>query len=280
MVRIITDSAADFEPWELQEKNITCIPLTVIFGNDEYQENRNLGKDQFYELLLTRNEHPQTAQASPQVLLELFEAATQAGEEAVYLTISSAISGTWQNAMAVLAMGDTAGCYVVDTRNATGGQRMLVEYAAALRDEGKTASQIVEAVEALKSKIVLYACVDTLEYLYKGGRVSRAVYALGNLAQIKPIIHVEADGSISVPAKAMGARKGMDLLCKKATQPERNGAFPFYVMYTNQKSAAQALAQKLRESGIEVPERNIIQVGAAIGAHVGPNACGFVFVQA
>ena len=279
MVRIITDSAADFEPAELKEKNIFCIPLTVMFGDEEYQENVNLGKDQFYQLLLGHEELPKTAQASPQVLLDLFEQAVQAGDEAIYITISSGISGTYQTALSTLAMVEGEGCFVLDSLDATGGQRILVEYAVKLRDEGKTASEIIAAVEAIRDKIVLYACIDTLEYLYKGGRISRTVYTLGNLAQIKPIIRVDEQGGIEVPAKAMGMRKGMDMLCKKAEQVPARGDFPFYVMYTNQKSVAEKLADKFRAMGIEVPDDRIIQVGAAIGAHIGPNACGFVYVK-
>ena len=279
MVRIITDSAADFEPKELREKNIICIPLTVMFGDEEYQENVNLSKDQFYELLLSREDLPKTSQASPQVLLDLFEDAVAAGDEAVYLTISSGISGTYQTALSTRSMVEGEGCYVLDTLDATGGQRMLVEYAVKLRDEGKTAAQIVEAVEAIRSRIVLYACIDTLEYLYKGGRISRTAYTLGSMAQIKPIIRVDEEGGIEVPAKAMGMRKGMDLLCKKVEQIPRSREFPFYVMYTNKRVVAEKLAEKIRELGIEVSDDRIIQVGAAIGAHVGPDACGFVYVK-
>ena len=279
MVRIITDSAADFEPEELREKNIFCIPLTVMLGAAEYQENINLGKDRFYELLLDNEELPKTSQASPQVLLDLFEDAVAAGDEAVYLTISSGISGTWQTAMSTRSMVEGEGCYVVDSLNATGGQRLLVEYAVKLRDEGKTAAQIVQAVESVRDRIVLYACIDTLEYLYKGGRISHTAYTLGSMAQIKPIIRVNEQGGIEVPAKAMGMRKGMDLLCKKAEQIPCDREFPFYVMYTSKKSVAQKLAEKIREMGIEVPDNRIVQVGAAIGAHVGPDACGIVYVK-
>ena len=278
MVRIITDSAADFQPEELKKKNIICIPLTVMFGDEEYQENINLGKDQFYELLLSHAELPKTSQASPQVLLDLFEDAVKAGDEAVYITISSGISGTYQTALSTASMVEGEGCFVMDSLNATGGQRLLVEYAVKLRDEGKSAAEIIRAVESIRGKIVLYACIDTLEYLYKGGRISRTAYTLGSMAQIKPIIRVDEEGGIEVPAKAMGMRKGMDMLCKKTEQFPADGNFPFYVMYTNQKSVAEKLAEKFRAMGIEVPDDRIIQVGAAIGAHVGPNACGFVYV--
>ena len=278
MVRIITDSAADLEPWEYEKLNVACIPLTVFFGEKEYQENVNLSKDLFYELLAS-GEYPKTAQASPQILLDLLEEAKEAGDEVIYITLSSALSGTWQNACAAKAMADFDGCHIVDGKNATGGQRLLVQYAAKLRDEGKTAQEIVAGVESLNGRIVLYACMDTLEYLYRGGRISQTVYKLGTLAQVKPIIRVSDEGKVEVPAKAMGMRKGMEYLCKRVEERKPDPNFPFYAMYTADRSNGEVLAQKFRDMGYDIPAERIINVGAAIGSHVGPNACGMVYVS-
>lgn len=278
MIRIITDSAADFEPKELEQMNISCISLAVCFGEEAYQENVDLSKEKFYELLLHSEELPKTAQASPQILLDMFEEAANNGDDAIYFTLSSALSGTYQNAVMAKNLTDSPLCHVVDSLNATGGQRMILEYAARLRDEGKTAAEIVTATEALRSRITLFACIDTLEYLYKGGRISQTAYKLGTLANIKPIITVESDGSIGIPAKAMGMRKGMDYLCKQAEQHPADPEFPFYVMYTNNRSVAEVLVSRLESCGIAMPDNRIIQVGAAIGSHVGPDACGIVYV--
>lgn len=277
MIRIITDSAADFEQNELEKLNITCIPLSVSFGDTAYQENVNLSKNQFYDLLLQGEHLPKTSQASPQILLDLFEDAANAGDDAIYFTLSSALSGTYQSAVMARNLTDSPLCQVVDSLNATGGQRMILEYAAKLRDEGKTAAQIMEATEALRSRITLFACIDTLEYLYKGGRISQTAYKLGTLANIKPIITVEPDGSIGIPVKAMGMRKGMDYLCKHAESHPADPEFPFYVMYTNNRTVAETLAARLEAVGISVSDDRIIQVGAAIGSHVGPDACGIVY---
>lgn len=278
MVRLITDSAADMEPWEYEKYHVACIPLTVFFGNQEYQENVNLSKDQFYALVKETGEFPKTAQASPQLLLDLFGEAKQAGDEAIYICLSSALSGTYQTACATKVMADYDGCHVLDSKNATGGQRMLVEYAVRLRDAGLSAEQIIARVEAVQDKIVLYACMDTLEYLYRGGRISQTVYKLGTLAQVKPIIRVSEEGKVEVPAKAMGMRKGMEYLCKRVEERKPSGEFPFYVMYTADRSNGEVLAQKFRDMGYDIPQERIINVGAAIGSHVGPNACGMVYI--
>lgn len=277
MVRLITDSSADLEPKEYERLNITCIPLTVFFGNREYQENVNLSKDQFYDLL-AGGEYPKTSQPSPQLLLDLFEAAKEAEDEALYISISSGISGTYQTACATRELAEYDGCYVLDSKNATGGLRLILEYAAKLRDEGRTAEEIMEGVQSIQDKIVLYACMDTLEYLYRGGRISQTVYKLGTLAQVKPIIRVTDEGTIEVPAKAMGMRKGIDWLSRRVEERKPSADHNFYAMYTGDRSNGVLLAEKFRAMGYDIPDEKIINVGAAIGSHVGPNACGMVYV--
>ena len=278
MIRIITDSAADFELWELEKLNITCIPLVVMFEQAEYRENVNLSKGEFYELLAASKTLPKTAQASPQILLDLFEEAKAAGDEAIYICLSSALSGTYQSAVMTKNLADSEQLYVVDSLNATGGQRMLVEYAVKLRDEGKSGAEIAAAVEALRSRVTLYACMDTLENLYRGGRISQTAYTLGTMAQIKPIIQVNTTGQVTVPAKAMGMKKGAEHLCKlvEKTPPDEN--FPFYVMYTDNRQNGENLAVRFRDLGYHIPDSRIIRVGAAIGTHIGRNAIGYVYV--
>ena len=278
MVRIITDSAADFEPFELEKLNISCIPLKVLLGDTEYEENVNLSKDQFFELLASTGDTPKTSQPSPQILADLYAEAKKAGDEAVYIGLSSALSGTFQTAAMTCEDAEYEGAYVFDSRNATGGQRLIVEYAVRLRDEGKSAKEIVAALESIRDRIVLFACIDTLEYLYRGGRISQTVYKLGTMAQVKPIIRVSEEGAIEVPAKAMGMRKGMDQLCKRLEQQNPSADHRIYVMYTADRTIGETLAEKVAALGYEIPDEQIVQVGAGIGSHIGPNACGIVYV--
>ena len=278
MVRIITDSAADFEPFELEKLNIACVPLKVMIADAEYEENVNLGKAQFYELLASTGATPKTSQPSPQHLADLFAAAKAAGDEAVYISISSGISGTYQTACMTREDAEYEGCYVVDSLNATAGERMLVEYAVRLRDEGKNAKEIVAALEQIRSKVVLAACIDTLEYLYRGGRISQTVYKLGTMAQVKPIIRFSPEGTIEVPAKAMGMRKGLDQLCKRLETQKPDNNHKIYAIYTGERSVGEALAQRMAAHGCEIPDEQIIPVGAVIGSHIGPGGCGIIYI--
>ena len=280
MIRIITDSAADLTPAEYEKLNITCIPLTVTFGETEYRENVNLSKDQFYDLLLHSGNTPKTAQPSPQVLMDLFEEAHAAGDSAVYISLAAPLSGTYRSAVMTKNILGYEDCHVVDGASATGGQRLMVQYAARLRDEGKSVEEILEGLDSLRGHITLLACMDTLEYLYKGGRISHTVYKLGTMANIKPILSLEADGSVAIPAKAMGMRKGIDYQCRQVAAKAPDPDHPFYVMYTNNIAVARELAKKLEAQGIVTDDAHIIQVGAGIGSHIGPDACGLVYVAA
>ena len=277
MVRIITDSAADLQPQEYERLGVCCIPLRVAFGDAEYLENVNLSMARFYELLAGAD-FPRTSQASPAVLTELFEAARDAGDEAIYITLSSALSGTYQTACMVREDVEYSGAYVYDSRNATGGQRMLVEEACRLRDQGLDAAGIIAGLDLIRDRIELYAMVNNLENLHRGGRISHAVYTLGSLAQIKPLISVDIEGKVILPGKAMGVRKGMDMVSKRLTIRKPDENYPVYVMYTNNRAVGEQLAQRLAAQGWEIPDERIIQVGAAIGSHIGTEACGLVYV--
>ena len=153
MVRIITDSAADFEPFELEKWNITCIPLSVALDGRQYMENVDLSKDQFFALLTSTQDTPKSSQPSPELLMNLFAEAKAAGDEALFISLSSALSGTYQTAVMTCEDAESEDCYVFDSLNATGGQRLLVEYAVRLRDEGKCAKEILDVFVASLTKV-------------------------------------------------------------------------------------------------------------------------------
>lgn len=277
-MRIITDSAADFEPEELTRLNVTCVPLSVSLGSREYQETVDLTKEGFYTLLEEAPELPRTSQPSPQAFLSVLREARDAGEEAVVITLSSALSGTCQGARLAKGMLDYDRCYIVDSLTATAGERILVERATVLRDKGMSGKEIVRELEALRPRISLYACMDTLKYLHWGGRLSGTSYVIGTLANIKPILHVTQDGQAEIPTKVLGARRGLRWLCQRIGSQDLDPAFPPYVMYTRSRENGELLAAALRKQGVDIPESHLAGVGAVIGSHIGPNAFGSVYV--
>ena len=279
MVRIITDSAADFEPEELKALGVDCVPLGVSFGDKDYLENENLSKEQFYRLLRESKEFPRTSHPGPFVYERIMREVAEAGDTAVLITISSAISGTYQTAvMAQREAGAEHRCRVVDGHTATGGQRILVEEAVRMRDEGMTYLEIADAVEALHYRLRIFACIDTLEYLYRGGRIPKLAYTLGTAANIKPIITVAKDGSVQVAAKMLGQHRGMNYVLKqfRADPPDPN--YPIYFMYTEDPENGEKLMEYMNKNGENFTDNRVIPVGAAIGSHVGPGGCGLVYV--
>ncbi len=279
MVQIITDSAADFEPYELEKMNVRCVPFSVTFGNEEYKENINLTKRQFYTLLKEKNDFPNTSQPSPHSFESILKNMKNSGCEAVVISLSSALSGAYQSAVLAKNQLEYDECYIIDSLTASGGERILVEQAVKLRDAGKSASEIACFLETLRSRISLYACIDSVDYLYKGGRISRAACTIASVAHIKPIIHVLRDGSIDMAAKSLGIKRTMDFIKKILDKYPPDKDFPFYVLYTGNKKCGKILAEYFEKTDYEIPDANIIDVGAAIGSHIGPNAFGIAYVR-
>lgn len=279
MVRIITDTTSDFEPWEYEKWNVTPVSLYINFDDKVYEENVDITKEMFWELLEQSNVNPKTSQPSPQVVEDTLREAMEAGDEAIFITISSGLSGTYQSICMVKEQLEYENCYVFDSLTGTGGHRILVEQAAKMRDQGKNAKEIVAELEYMREHMNLTVVMDTLEYLMRGGRISRSTYAVGTLINIKPIMHVSPEGKPEVPAKVRGMRKGISHLCNQVQMNRPDPNYPFYLMYTKDRRNALSLQAALKEIGYDIPDENIVPVGAAIGTHIGPYAVATVYVD-
>lgn len=187
-------------------------PLTVRFGNQEYIDGVTIDHKAFYEKLIESDVLPTTSQATPDAFIKEFEKAKEAGEATVVITLASKFSGTYQSA--IIATDDYENIYVVDSGSAAMGSGILVELALKLLDEGKNAEEIAAILEEEKKKIIIVALVDTLEYLKKGGRISKAVAIAGGVLNIKPVLSV-IDGEINMLGKARGSKMGNNLLVEE-----------------------------------------------------------------
>ena len=281
MVIIATDSAADFEMHELEKMNVYYLPMAVNFGTDSYLENISISKEQFFERLKTDENFPKTSQPAPALFEELFEKAKENKDEVVYIPLSTGLSGDYQTAMSVKNMVDYDGIYVIDSLTCTGGQRLLVEKAVKMRDEGCSGKEINDKIEELKKKTVIYTAMDTLEYLYKNGRLSNTAFYIAQLGHIKPIMHCayESQGKAEIVSKHIGLNKAIKYIVDRLDEEVPDEEYPFYVMYTYDKTNAYKLAEKLKEKGVEVTEDRIIPVGATVGAHIGPYACAVAYIK-
>lgn len=272
-VRIMTDSTADVSSASL--KRLTRIPLTIFFGDQEYVDGVTITHTQFYDKLVASDLLPTTSQPTPAAFEAAFEEAAAAGDSVVVLTISSKLSGTYQSAC--IAAADFDNVYVVDTLNAAIGAGCLTEYALALADQGMDAKTIADTLMECREKIRLFAVLDTLEYLKKGGRVSSTVAFVGGMLSIKPVITV-AGGAVAVVAKARGAKQGISTLMNEI---EKSGGIdtskPVLLGYTGNDPASlqnfAATAAPLWDN-LEVPQTHLCSV---IGTHVGPGAVAVAY---
>lgn len=279
-IRIITDSASDMSPAE--HPALRVLPLSVTFGTDVYMDGVDIDHQRFYEMLVERDELPKTGQVNPYAFSQAIAEAREAGDEAVIITVGAKLSGTNQSARTALAEAPGGDVYVVDSNNVTLGERVLVEYALRLVDEGQGAAQIAAAVEAVRDRVVVIGLLETLEYLVRGGRLSAAAGAVGTLLNVKPVVAAE-DGLIVQLGKARGSKNGRNLLNQKV---EKAGgidfSMPLALGYTGLSDAV--LKKYIEDSaalwaGHTEGELPVHTIGATIGTHVGPGAVAVAFFQ-
>ena len=279
-VRIITDSASDMSPAE--HPALSVLPLSVTFGTDVYMDGVDIDHQRFYEMLVERDELPKTGQVNPYAFSQAIAEARAAGDEAVIITVGAKLSGTNQSARTALAEAPGGDVFVVDSNNVTLGERVLVEYALRLVDEGRRAAEIAEAVEAVRDRVVVIGLLETLEYLVRGGRLSAAAGAVGALLNVKPVVAAE-DGLIVQLGKARGSKNGRNLLNQKV---EKAGgvdfSMPLALGYTGLSDAV--LKKYIEDSaalwaGHTESELPVHTIGATIGTHVGPGAVAVAFFQ-
>ena len=277
MIRIVVDSSADYSMKELKEKNMQQVSLTITVGEKNYRGGVDITADELYEMLIAGEKFPKTSQPSPQDFYEIFEDAKEKGDSVVCITLSSGLSGTFQSATLAKNMSDYPEIYIVDSLATSHLIRIMADYACKLRDEGMRASEIAEAVSRLKSRVKVLAAVDTLEFLYKGGRLNKATAVIGDLANLKPIITLLEDGTLSVTGKCLGRNKALAYITKAMAEKNIDHDFPVYSLYAYGSENTEKLEQKLEEIGIHCQKRQ--QLGATIGTHVGPGAFAVIYVE-
>lgn len=279
-VRIITDSASDMTPAE--HPALRVLPLSVTFGTDVYMDGVDIDHQRFYEMLVERDDLPKTGQVNPYAFSQAIAETREAGDEAVIITVGAKLSGTNQSARTALAEAPGGDVYVVDSNNVTLGERVLVEYALRLVDDGRSAAQIAAAVEAVRDRVVVIGLLETLEYLVRGGRLSAAAGAVGTLLNVKPVVAAE-DGLIVQLGKARGSKNGRNLLNQKVEQAGGvDFSMPLALGYTGLSDAV--LKKYIEDSaalwaGHAESELPIHTIGATIGTHVGPGAVAVAFFR-
>lgn len=272
-VRIVVDSTTDLLP-ELR-RQVDVVPLTVHFGQQEYVDGVTIQAEEFYRKLADCKELPTTSQATPFDFDKVFEPIIAEGDTVVAIVVSSRLSGTYQSAR--IAAEDYPGkVFVVDTLQVAISSSVLVAYALELVQKGMGAAEIAEELTAVREKVHLMAVVDTLEYLQKGGRVSKTVAIAGGLLNVKPIIGL-TEGEIKMLGKARGNKQANALMNKEISRLGIDFSKPILLGYTG---TDDALLRKYMEESSDLWEGRVLPatiVSAVIGTHAGPGAVAVAF---
>ena len=275
--RIIVDSTADLMP-DVKER-VHVVPLTVRFGDEEFIDGVTIDNKTFYEKLIESDVLPTTSQAAPDAFMKEYEKARAANESAIVITVASQFSGTYQSA--VIAAQEYENIYVLDSGSGAMGSGILTEYAVKLLDQGLDARSVFDRLEKEKQRIIIVALVDTLEYLKKGGRISKTAAFAGGLLNIKPVLSVSG-GEIAVLGKARGSKMGNNLLIQEISKA---GGVDFDMpVLMGYSGISDALLLKYIEDSRSLWEGNLPQiryttVGSVIGTHAGPGAVVVAFFR-
>lgn len=261
MIRILTDSTADFSMADAAALGVAVVPLTVSFGDAHYQDGIDLPLERFYDMLF----------------LSHFLAAKAAGDTVICVLLSAALSGTCQSAEIAKEEAEYDNIYIVDSRSATLGLQLLVRRAVQRVAEGFSAMDIVADLETARTHLRLYAVVDTLKYLHKGGRLSGAVAIAGGLLGIKPVLSLDARGKLGMVDKARGMPGAYVAIFKGI---DRCGgideAWPVVVGYSGSPKGVGPFACYVTQN-LHLQKPMVQAIGTVIGTHAGPGACGIAF---
>lgn len=278
MIRIITDSLCDLTMDYAKEIDIDILPLTVRFGETDYKCGIDLKNEDFYDKLASDPNHPSTAAVNPYEFEQLFRKYIEAGDEIVAILFSKYMSATFQSAQIAAQNIDSDNIHLIDCENGAMGQALLIETAVSFRDEGKSADEIANAITSLLPKTMTYIVVDSLEYLKRGGRISKSAALLGSLIKLHPVLQVVADGAKPID-KVKGKKSCNAWLIQKLQEAPADTNYKLVIGHSNAPERAETFKKQLREAGIQ---NDIFTtcIGPVVGTHIGPNCLGIGYIEA
>lgn len=276
-VKVVTDSTADIPPDILKELDISVVPIHVVFGDKSYRDRVDIGEDEFYRRLSLDGVSPTTAVPSPKDFADVYNRLAAETNEIVSIHLTAKESGIYNSALLARDMAPKkCRIEVIDSRMISMSYGLLAMAAAREAGAGANLTQVTEMVRRSIPQMHILFMVDTLKYVVRGGRVSRARGALGSVLRVKPLLTLK-DGHLTLSTVARTRTKAIELLFNFAR------LFPhaqeMAVPYTTDAGEAEALAARLRGafSGVTV---HVARVGPALGTHAGPGAMGVAVREA
>lgn len=273
MLRVIVDSGSSIKQEEKEKYGVDILPLKILLGDKEYYDGIDLPMDFFYDKLINEGLFPKTSLPGLGFVEKRVMQYVEQGDDVIILPISSGISGTY-NTLRML-FDDERKVRVIDTRVAVGGIRILVEEVNKYRGESLDAIEL--KIKHLIPRIRIVAIPETLEYLHRGGRLSKAAYVAGSLAQIKPLIGFDEEGHVKVVGKGIGIRRAMQMLVKRLDEEGCDTNYSIVPSYTYSDRNLKELI-RMTDEKYHAAMTEFDNLDPAIACHWGPNAFGYIFV--
>lgn len=270
MIKIITDSSSNISQEEAKAWGITVIPLTISFGNEEFRDGVDIKEDEFYLRLTSQKEFPHTSQLSEELIKAACEEGLKEADEVLILPLAAALSGSYERACNVASKYKNV--YVHDTKATTVMLKMLV--LEALQNKEKSAEEVIDILYDYRPRLRIYAALNTLEYLRKGGRLSSATALIGSVLKIKPVITFDGEGGVQLISKQFGFNKAINYIAETVDKSKIDFTKPIYRIYTMNGEHSEMLFEKL-----EVTPTEVSNICPVIGCHIGPEAAGFVYAE-
>ena len=276
-IKLFTDSAADLPQAYRERYDIDLVPLSVIFGEEEFKDQVTLSTTEFWEKLSTAKELPSTNQVNPHDFVEVFQPYIQEGYAILYVGISAKLSGTVQSAHLAKELLDTDKIRVFDSRSASIGETLLLITAGEMIKGGHSLDDIWRQLEYQRENAFGYFTIDSLTHLVKGGRLTKTQGLLGSMLNIKPILTVTPEGTIEVAEKVRSTKKALQTIVARAK--ERNIDFSqkrVAVVHTFGADTVPVLLELVQQ---ELGPKEIVQglIGSTIGTHAGPGGVALFF---
>ena len=274
-IRIITDTSSDLSFEASRAQGIGLVPMTINVGEHSYADGIDLTHEDFFDMLLSDGEPPKTSQPTLQSFLEHFERAKADGDDVIAVLISGELSGTVQSAQTAKDLCEYERIHIVDSRCATAGIQLLIHEARRMIESGAEAFDIAERLRALTRRVRVFLGLDTLKYLYRGGRLTRLEAGVGTLAGIHPLLGLK-DGTLEVCAKCIGNKKTMKRLVEIIKSHRLDPAFPLRFIYSYDPTNCRTLMSSFTGAS----EEDLVEIGPTLAAHSGPGVYGAVFIEA
>jgi len=273
-VKIVTDSSSYPEPETVAKYDIHVVPLRIAFGNEVFAEGVDISNEEFYSKLGKAHKLPTTSQPSVDDFIKVYRELAEKGHPILSVHIPNEMSGTCASALAAKRTLSQAQIEIVDSLTVATG--MLVPPVGESAERGETLSQIVTSIEKLNKCIRVVGVFDTLEYLWKGGRIGAARALIGTLLRIKPVLTHEG-GEVKVLSKTRTMNRAVEYILGFVTKEVKdNVSLHGWVAHTHVPEMARVLEERLREAFHWVDLR-LFELGPVLGAHMGPGFVGVSF---